>query len=293
MKALLKRIVGKLARSERGWRFSKATFLRLADFLHNERRMHTAPPAVDYLSTVRQVFPDLTVHHGPFRGLRYAQARAAGSLLFPKLLGCYERELQDVIEKLCLEPFTAIVDVGCAEGYYAVGLALRLPHAQVYAFDILPEAQQLCVATTAANGVTGRVHVHGRCDPPTLRILLEGAEKALIVVDCEGFEIELLTPEVIAAAARHTFLVETHDMMNLSISRALRDRFAATHHVQSIKSIDDVQKVFDYDYPELAPFSPEARRELISEYRGSIMEWLVFTPLVTATVPAPSPPTAG
>jgi hypothetical protein len=115
-----------------------------------------------------------------------------------------------------------------------------------------------------------------------LQSLLYKAGKALIVADCEGYEIELLTSEVIAAGRLHTFLVETHDLLNLHISPTLKSRFAETHQMTSIKSLDDIHKVHEYDYPELAGFSLEARRELLGEFRPSIMEWLLLTPRASA-----------
>ena len=38
------------------------------------------------------ISPNLTVLHGPFRGMRYPEMRSVGSALFPKILGSYERE---------------------------------------------------------------------------------------------------------------------------------------------------------------------------------------------------------
>jgi len=67
-----------------------------------------------------------TVASGPFRGMRYV-ARAYHSAYHAKLLGTYEMELHGIVEELCRETPGIIVDVGAAEGYYAVGLAMRLP----------------------------------------------------------------------------------------------------------------------------------------------------------------------
>jgi protein-L-isoaspartate O-methyltransferase len=53
-----------------------------------------------------------------------------------KLLGAYEHSLHDVLLKPVSRQPDPIINVGCAEGYYAVGLARLLPDATVYAFDI-------------------------------------------------------------------------------------------------------------------------------------------------------------
>src|SRR5947209_15429083 len=52
------------------------------------------------------------VQHGPFAGMKYLP-QAAGSLLPPKLLGCYEAELHDVWGRVARRPYDTVVNVGC------------------------------------------------------------------------------------------------------------------------------------------------------------------------------------
>ena len=58
-----------------------------------------------------------------------------------------------IIEDIVTKAYALIIDVGSAEGYYAVGLARRLPKARVLARDANPKAQALCAALAAANDV--------------------------------------------------------------------------------------------------------------------------------------------
>ena len=55
-----------------------------------------------------------------------------------KLLGQYETVFHDPIERAIAESPRLIVNVGCADGYYAVGLALRAAGAHVLAHDLAP-----------------------------------------------------------------------------------------------------------------------------------------------------------
>jgi hypothetical protein len=75
------------------------------------------------------------VRCGPFAGMRYIQG-SVGSAYVPKLLGIYERELTTYMEEACALEFPLIADIGAAEGYYAVGMALRNPNARVIAFEM-------------------------------------------------------------------------------------------------------------------------------------------------------------
>src|SRR6476659_6966695 len=75
------------------------------------------------------------VLQGPFRGMQYLSRAYFGSVL-PKLLGTYELELREVIESICQLGADRIVDVGAAEGYYAVGLAVRSPGSTIVGFEL-------------------------------------------------------------------------------------------------------------------------------------------------------------
>jgi methylase of polypeptide subunit release factors len=52
-----------------------------------------------------------------------------------------------------------VIDIGAAEGYYAIGFARRLPAARVIASDLDPVARLLCWLLARRNGVGDRVSV--------------------------------------------------------------------------------------------------------------------------------------
>lgn len=224
----------------------------------------------------QELFPDFTVENGPFKGLRYPPTGSYGSVLLPKLLGSYESELHPVLEELLANEYSAIVDIGCAEGYYAVGLGIRLAQADVYAFDTDSRARRLCGELATANGINGRLHVDGFCDKTTLTSLALG-RKALIVSDCEGYERSLFTSEIAAVLAKDDLIIEAHDFIDIEISSQLRSAFATTHRIRSIKSTDDIEKAHTYQYGKLNGYDNKTRRLILAERRPAIMEWLVMT----------------
>lgn len=219
----------------------------------------------------------LVVQSGPFQGLRYvpsiiesalAVPRALGSALVPKLLGCYEAELHGALEQILETPYQKIVDIGSAEGYYAVGCAWRLPSAQVYAFESDPLRRTLCAELAQANGVAERVMIAGACTAAELARLAAG--QPLIICDCEGYELELLQPTLIPGLSRCDLLVELHDSANPLISKTILERFAPTHHLTLIQGRDN----HPTDYPVLASLSPEDQRFAVSEERPAGMQWV-------------------
>jgi hypothetical protein len=224
------------------------------------------------------ISPDLTVKHGPFKGMKYPERKAVGGSLVPKCLGSYEREFHPVLEKICSNEYSEIVNIGCAEGYYAIGLAMRIPTAKVFAYDTNNEAIDLCKQMARMNNVAERLITGSFCDANTLRSI-PFTRKALIISDCKGYEKYLFTEEIVPFLLLHDLLIEVHDFIDIEISSMIRQCFQSTHLITAIQSIDDITKAHSYCYRELRGYDLAVRRMLLAEYRPSIMEWLYMTPL--------------
>ena len=225
---------------------------------------------------IHQMFSDAVVRHGPFAGLRYAEMTSIASSLYPKLLGSYESELHPWITEICEAGYTEIIDVGCAEGYYAVGLALRVPKAKVYAYDTYEGARQLCAACAKLNRVAKRLKIRSLFTAEELGSI-PIRQRGLIVCDCDGGENDIFTEQTGGQFADWDLLIETHDCYDITISTRLAELFRETHELRSILSIDDIQKAKTYDYPELAGLDLATRRAILAEYRPTLMEWQFFT----------------
>lgn len=170
------------------------------------------------------------VFSGPFAGMRYFDA-AEGALL-PRLIGCYEAELQPTLLKMREENYQTIIDVGCAEGYYAVGLSQLFPDASIYAHDISEVAQQACMKLADANGVSERVQVSGIFDGNTLQKHTE--TKTLVICDIEGAEAELLDPVQFPAFKEVDLIVEVHECFKPGLVQKMTERFSPSHDIEWI-----------------------------------------------------------
>lgn len=238
----------------------------------------------------------LRVQAGPFAGMRYVD-RAVGSALTPKLLGTYERELGPCIERALALAFPLVVDIGAAEGYYAVGVARRSPQARVVAFEMLeagrralrelaalnqvPCVEATCVSSRACTVEPvpqGAVELHAGCDLQHLRAVLTGADRALVICDVEGYEDTLLVPSEVPELARATLLVELHEFCRPGISERLRERFASTHEVKRIWQEPRSRSDFVFE-SWLTKLLPGFYRDwAVSEWRPERMSWLWMEP---------------
>jgi SAM-dependent methyltransferase len=225
------------------------------------------------LTRVRDAFVarhGLVVLDGPFRGMRYVD-RAVGSMAIPKLVGSYEAELHDWVHAILRRGYRRVIDVGCAEGYYAVGLARELPGGQVLAFDTDPLARRLCAAMARLNGVDGRVQVFGRCDATRLNETLNSG--TLVVSDCEGFEAELLDPAVAPRLIAADVLVELHDALRPGVTDLLLQRFRPTHEC----AVVGVSPRDPSGYASTSFLPPDDQRLAVSEMRSGDQRWAFLT----------------
>jgi len=212
---------------------------------------------------------ELAVQAGPFAGMRYL-AFAGGSGLLPKLVGSYEMELHAAVAESISRQPARLINVGAAEGYYAVGYALRLPRLEVHAFDTDALARQRLRELARHNGVLHRIRCHGECSHRQLENLIE--DRTLIVCDCEGCEEELLDA---ARAPRLGFadvLVELHSERLPSITASMLSRFAPTHAAIRIVMTDRARAGAAFA-DVLSRIPPEDRGMALHE-REERTEWL-------------------
>ena len=231
----------------------------------------------DYLARLVRARTGMRVRAGPFQGMRYID-RSVGSAFLPKLLGIYERELNDCIEEACGLNFPLIVDIGAAEGYYAVGMALRNPSARVVAFESDPEGRDALRALAKLNDADLRIEIRGSCEPPDLGTVLFNADRCLLICDTEGHEKVLLKPEVIPALARAHLLVELHEFVHRGITEQMQERFRSTHHVRHIRQELRSRHDFPYRTPGTFLGPVEALEWAVSERRPERMAWLWMRP---------------
>jgi precorrin-6B methylase 2 len=208
---------------------------------------------------------------GPFKGMDYVSAATEGPLI-ARLLGTYESELHPHLAALASGGIDCVIDVGCAEGYYAVGLARLMPEVTVYAYDIEEKARIICADLAARNGVGDRVIVGGELKPDGFQAF--AGRKALVIVDTEGAEVDILQPDLSPALAEMNIIVETHDLFRAGARATLVERFTPTH---DIVTVHQGQKVFDM--PEwLKPLTHLDQLLAVWEWRMQPTPWLVMTP---------------
>jgi hypothetical protein len=194
------------------------------------------------------------VQSGPFAGILIGEEVAwKDGNIGLKLMGVYEHELHPHIAKLISKQPSNIVNIGCAEGYYAVGMAYAIPGATVTAIDINGKSLELCAANAMRNRVADHVITNQKSFKPQ--------ETNAMIVDCEGCELELFTNSMCLRLQNCDLIVECH---NEGIINKLVNRFKNTHDIELV-------------YPDRKShtFVTEEENILIHEHRPDNMAWLV------------------
>lgn len=254
---------------------TQAVMRRLAELFKGEPSMGSLNAALRHLAKWRaQVLENTLVKRsgdrvlsGPFKGLHYAVRASEGSRN-ARLIGCYEACLHKVIEEIVAGGYGLVIDVGSAEGYYATGLALRMPDARVMARDVDPKAREACGAMAAANGLAGRVEIGGEFTHADFALCR--VQKTVVFCDIEGGEGDLLDPVAAPDLLLADVLVEVHEGMRPGLLATLTARFSPTHEVRRIdRRLDDsglpdwTQELGDLD-----------RLLLMWEWRSTPTPWL-------------------
>ena len=214
------------------------------------------------------------VMQGPLQGLDFLPQSAEGCHI-AKLLGCYEQPLQTFIEAAIQKQYATILNIGCAEGYYAIGMALRMPSTRVLAHDLNPKAQEICTALAQKNKVADRVRIGGLFTPSDFAAY--AGQDVLLMCDIEGAERELLNPELAPALKGMDLIVESHECLIPGITQLLIDRFKGTHKITLVQ--DDGQRRLEKPPQWFVNLAHLDQLLATWEWRSGPTPWLVMHPL--------------
>lgn len=188
------------------------------------------------------------VFAGPFQGMELIED-IYNSLFTPQLLGTYEWEIHDAVEKAISKKYKHVVNIGCAYGYYAVGLALRMPNTTVHAYDIDENCRAQCKKMAELNSVADRVIIGEKFEGKDFEKFAD--EETLIFMDIEGAEQELLDPEAFPALQKMDVIVELHDCNIPNLSTIIPAKFSPTHMVKVLPNAPfsfPMDKILGFEY---------------------------------------------
>ena len=207
-----------------------------------------------------------SILQGPFQGMNLPLHRSYH--WHPTYLcGTYELELHHFFTVKSLQQYEYFLNVGCACGYYAVGMARQCPETLTLAYDInsliIEQARALATANQCNN-----IEFRGLFEIGDLCAL--APQRCFVLCDIEGGEKDLFT-QVPSSELRHCdFLIETHDFYVDGVTDALVSHFEDTHEVEHYKGCVRNPE----NYPHLNFLGPDKIGYALDVARHETGRWL-------------------
>jgi hypothetical protein len=218
------------------------------------------------------------VKYGPFKDLRLGRNPWWGQLdLGSQCLGWYEKEILDFFDGLVPLQFDNFIDIGAADGYYAVGILHSKKILSATCFEQSQHGRDVIMENYQQNGSPGKLRIFGTATPEAL-LNLEGYEfhNALILVDIEGGEFDLFTKSVCNRLKRCTIILEIHHWVDNFFDRYKTFLGLAAEFFR-ISTIEPIDRPVNLT-PEIRHFPDASRLLLASEGRPCQMRFIKLEP---------------
>lgn len=213
---------------------------------------------------------------GPFSGMLWEMAYKIGSEFPPKLMGTYELELKPTIDRWLSDEMTSsFIDIGAAEGYYAVGVALRSTEFPIFAYEIQADAHEHIRRLARLNKVLDRIHLFGEFRPKDLDKVNLG-DCPIVLMDVDGFEEYLIDEVFLSHTANARMILEIHDFVKPGLGDLVAQRLKKSHKINRVypnaSMRRNVQKPFEITKFEWS--------RAVDERRPKGNYWLICEPII-------------
>lgn len=216
-----------------------------------------------------------TIRYGVFQGVKLdyynLDALCSDLSLFAvsKFTGQYEIEIESWVKDAIKQNYNKIINIGCSDGYYALGFAAKMPHSKIIAYE-QNEVHRLRFEKNIALNSLHNIDVHGFCDIDQFKAILDNvSENILLFLDIEGEEINFLDPNQFKNLKFCDIIVELHDFAYKDIEKIISSRFSNTHKIEIVGQIGR-----NPHFAELIDLSEPVKLPLFSEYRPPNMKWM-------------------
>lgn len=167
---------------------------------------------------------------GPFKGMKYSKAKAAGDLL-PQLIGTYESELIPFINSIKKNSYEKIINIGAGDGYYSIGFSFIYPKTKVFAYEINTEIYEFLIENVEFNKKNNQVYCFNSEVNEDIK-KIESKERVLVFSDCEGGEFQIFSEDVLRNLVNSDLIIEIHS--NNFNKTSIEKNLSKSHEVQRI-----------------------------------------------------------
>ena len=256
-------------------------FIRISEFILDkfsiENKIHQKRKKLS-----KAIFSDFNgiVKYGYFKGFSLGESYKWGSAdAASMLLGFYEKE---ILERLVLESGNrrTLIDLGAADGYYAVGTLFGNIFDRTICFEISEESRRNILENSKINNVENNIIIKGAVNNSNLipELMNENVKysESVMLCDIDGGEFDPFNDDVLSQLNGLVIIIEIHEWHKNGLGNynLLKSRASKYFNLEEITmGSRDLSK-----YLEIRHLRDDFRWLLCSEGRHHLMTWLVLTP---------------
>ena len=219
------------------------------------------------------------VKYGPFKGMKLTHENWWGSYdRASMLLGIYEKEILDSI-MTASKKRNVFIDLGAADGYYSIGTLVSGRFNKSYSFEISSKGRDVIQKNAILNKVNNKLEIFGEATKDFYKkIPRNHLNKAVILIDIEGGEFNLLDKEVFESLKRSIIFIEIHEWFFKDGEKKLKQLLNNAKPFFKISKLTTTSRDLSV-FPELSNLIDSERWLIASEGRARLMTWLRLDPI--------------
>lgn len=221
-----------------------------------------------------------TVLHGLYKSVKLSNQVSWNKDLpdlGPKLLGCYEQQVQDQIiylkKKYNLKYF---INFGSAEGFHALGLLKNNIFKKAFVFEKDLKTRKILINNIKINNIHNIAVFENAQFNPISNFLKKNGNKTLFLIDIEGEEFNILNKKNILTLRNSFLIIENHE--NFVNNKKIKKKFFKLINNNFLVSYLENSSRNPHSYKCLEHLNDDEKFLLMSENRPCNMNWLVLLP---------------
>ena len=195
--------------------------------------------------------------------------------LITHILGVYEEHILDQLVKFSNLNNKIFIDIGAADGYFAIGSAYSGLFKKIYAFEIQKNGREVLHENAKANNCDKNIIIKSEANFNSLKEIINTEKDAVILIDIEGDEFNLLNYETLKLLSNSNIIIELHPSL---VTDGYKKEKDLINYAKSLFNVSLIKRE-NYNpnlYEELDSFSDEERLIAFSEGRENNMNWLIL-----------------
>ena len=219
---------------------------------------------------------DHKVAHGIFKEMKLNKKMFwSRNDLITHILGVYEEHILNQLIKFSKIDDTVFINIGAADGYFAIGAAYSGLFKKVYAFEIQEEGRKILNENAKVNNCDKNILIKSEANFDTLKDLIDIHKSAVVLIDIEGGEFNLLNDETLKLLRDCNIIIELHPAQ---VNKGYEKQKNLINYSKNFFDVSIIKRE-SYNpnlFQELDQFTDEERLISFSEGRDNNMSWLIL-----------------